>query len=213
MPGPAPAPCKPGTFKTANDLCGGLQKNSAGDASAKACAGACCGEAGCMTWQWLGGKTHGAGCWIGTCAKPGHPSKTWVGGQRVGPPPAPGPPSPTPPTACAYCEKFSISARRCRARTRPLYDSAGTFRMFITRFARLNVSCLLRSILRRPLEQQPLRVRWTQWCGAASTRKLLVDDGDEAQRFDEVRVSAELVRRCSPHARHGLRTSRHAGCT
>lgn len=111
MPGPAPAPCKPGTFKTANDLCGGLQKNSAGDASAKACAGACCGEAGCMTWQWLGGKTHGAGCWIGTCAKPGHPSKTWVGGQRVGPPPAPGPPSPTPPvTSGPLAEKYDDSS-------------------------------------------------------------------------------------------------------
>ena len=69
--------------------CYGLQALRAGDASAGACADACCAQNE-PTWQWSAKKDpkNGAdpGCWCGKCSSDFMPDPTWVGGHDTGSP-------------------------------------------------------------------------------------------------------------------------------
>ena len=94
--------------------CHDLHRASKGDASAAACAAACCAKgSSCNTWQietsadndcWIGAAREG----VGKCGPPRQGA--WVGGQRhTTPSPSP-PPSPTPPPSYRNATLVAYSA-------------------------------------------------------------------------------------------------------
>ena len=94
----SPATCPPNFFNSTPGVsCGGLQPASTAH-DAVGCAQACCGLAGCTTWQFnprADKSTLKSHCWIGRCDKPlrNVTKEPWVGGVHSGPP-APTPVAP-----------------------------------------------------------------------------------------------------------------------
>ena len=81
----SPATCPPNFFNSTPGVsCGGLQPASTAH-DAAGCAQACCGLAGCTTWQFnprADKSTLKSHCWIGRCDKPlrNVTKEPWVGG-------------------------------------------------------------------------------------------------------------------------------------